>query len=93
MILKRFGISLTRIGPDSLVQAKFFLERIFAGFKSLLKVILGFGGFVWLILVEFFFRQVFFGFKMKVKSNLKMKMQSASLKKSLSRFSLSHNML
>lgn len=41
MILKGFGISLTRNGPDSLVQANFFPERVlavYAALKSLLKL-------------------------------------------------------
>lgn len=37
MILKGFGISLTRNGPDSLVQANFFLERVLAVYAALKK--------------------------------------------------------
>lgn len=37
MILKGFGISLTRNGPDSLVQANFFLERVLAIYAALKK--------------------------------------------------------
>lgn len=70
MILKGFGISLTRNGPDSLVQANFFPERVLAvhaALKSLLKL--------------YFFVSSFYDFKIKMKLNLKKKMPSPSLKK------------
>lgn len=58
MILKGFGISPTRNGPDPLIQANFFLERVFAVYaalKSLLKLYL--------------FVSSFYDFKTKMKLN------------------------
>lgn len=68
MILKGFGISPTRTGLDSPVQAKLFPERIFARYAAL-KSLLKLWGFL----------SSFSDFKMKL--NEKLKMPRPSLKK------------